>query len=106
MREDLDPSERRCLVQDEARVCGGSPRLSPDPTPTAYPHTTAKPYLSQQPPPHFWLAIQSSIRLSSTSSGSAPESSTWSWKPRMSNLSPNSFFARSRSSRIFNCPTL
>ena len=36
------------------------------------------------------------MRSSRTSSGNAPESRTWSWKARRSNLSPSSFFALSR----------
>jgi hypothetical protein len=38
-------------------------------------------------------AIQASMRSLSTSSGRAPESSTWSWKARRSNLSPRAFLA-------------
>src|SRR5262249_25537961 len=56
--------------------------------------------------PDFTSAIQASVRASSTSSGSAPPPRISSWKERMSNLSPNSFLARSRSSRIFSWPIL
>jgi hypothetical protein len=40
---------------------------------------------------YFWLAIPPSIRLFNTPSGSAPASSTWSWKARGSNLSSSGF---------------
>ena len=56
--------------------------------------------------PYFWVAIQAVMRSSRTSRGSAPESMTWSWKARISNLSPSSFLARSRSARISSWPIL
>jgi hypothetical protein len=55
---------------------------------------------------YFCAAIQSFTRCSSTSSGSAPESSTSSWNARISNFAPSAVFARCRSSRIFSCPIL
>ncbi len=54
----------------------------------------------------FCSAIHLFVRASSMSSGSAPPSRISSWNLRMSNLGPSSFLARSRSSRIFNWPSL
>src|SRR5581483_3792571 len=54
----------------------------------------------------FCAAIHASVRASSTSSGRAPPFSISSWKARMSNLSPSSFFARSRSARNLSWPIL
>jgi hypothetical protein len=47
----------------------------------------------------FRSAIHLSVRASRRSSGSVPPSSISSWKVRISNFGPNSFWARSRSSR-------
>src|SRR6478672_5383907 len=54
----------------------------------------------------FCCAIHLLVRASSRSRGSVPPSSISSWNLRRSNFGPNSFWARSRSSRNFNCPSL
>jgi hypothetical protein len=54
----------------------------------------------------FCCLIHLSVRASRRSSGRVPPSSISSWNLRMSNLEPSSFWARSRNSRIFNCPSL
>ena len=54
----------------------------------------------------FSAAIQPSIWLSSTVSGTAPCDSTASWKRRRSNLAPSCCSARARSSRILISPSL
>ena len=56
--------------------------------------------------PHFREAIHASTCSSSTSSGTGPDFSTVSWKPRMSNFLPSPFCALSRSSLIFRRPTM
>ncbi len=57
---------------------------------------------------HFDLccAIHLSVRASRRSRGRVPPSSISSWNLRMSNLGPNSFWARSRSSRNLSWPSL
>jgi hypothetical protein len=57
---------------------------------------------------HFDLccAIHLSVRASRRSRGRVPPSSISSWNLWRSNLGPNSFWARSRSSRILSCPSL
>ena len=54
----------------------------------------------------FLSRIHPSIRWSRMSRGSAPAPRISSWKARMSKADPSSFFARSRSSRIFSWPIL
>ena len=54
----------------------------------------------------FCSAIHLLVRASSRSSGSVPPLSISSWKARRSNFGPNSFRARSRSSRNLSWPSL
>ncbi len=54
----------------------------------------------------FSAAIQASIWLSSTVSGTAPCANTASWKRRRSNFGPRAFSALARSSRILISPSL
>src|SRR6185295_15960896 len=51
-------------------------------------------------------AMNSSMRASSTVSGSAPSSRTALWKERTSNLSPSAAFAFARRALILSSPTL
>ncbi len=52
------------------------------------------------------LAIQRSILVSSTSSGTEPSFSTSAWNSRMSNFPPRAFSERARSSLILSSPIL
>lgn len=54
----------------------------------------------------FCCSIHLSVRASSMSSGRVPPSRISSWKARISNFGPSSFWARVRSSRIFSWPSL
>jgi len=54
----------------------------------------------------FCSPIHLLVRASSISSGRVPPSRISSWNLRISNFGPNSFCARSRSSRILSCPSL
>lgn len=56
--------------------------------------------------PAFTLSIHCFTRVSRIGSGNAPPPRTVSWKPAMVNLSPSSFCASARSSRIFSIPIL